>query len=76
MGQQYICVSPSLPVPLTLSLILDPLLSHLLLSLSPKVAFIFPVPLTTSAVFTLSFQYAALLKFQSRSLLSQPSLVP
>lgn len=37
---------------------------------------IFPVPLTSSVVFTLSFQYAGLLKFQSHSLLSQPSLVP
>lgn len=55
VGQQYICVSPSLPVPLTLSLILDPLLSHLLLSLSPKVAFIFPAPLTTSCLHFYSF---------------------
>ena len=47
-----------------------------MLNLSPKVAFIFRVPLTTSVVFTLSFQYAGLLKFQSSNLLSQPSLVP
>ena len=76
MGQQCICVSPRLPLPLTLSFILDPLLSCLLLNLSPKVAFIFRVPLTTSVVLTLSFQYAGVLKFQSPNLLSQPSLVP